>query len=124
MLKMYRSRLLAMLPIFGAAFVLFISPPAAAAEQAKKDNPVVATVNGQKIHLDDVEEARKKLPPQAQSYPTGVLYNYIINGLVNTELMAAEARKQGLHNDSIVRRQVSRLEAQVLQRELMRLVAH
>ena len=101
------------------AFVILMGP-ALAAETAKKDNPVVATVNGHKIHLDEVEAARTQLPPQAQNYPMSVLYNHIVNSLVNTRLMAEEARKQGLAGDAIVKQRLARLELQVLQQELMR----
>ncbi len=85
----------------------------------KKLDPVVAIVNGFEIHLSDISRARRQLPPQAQQYPMATIYNFLINNLVNTRLVAAAARKEGLDKQEDVVKQIRRLEEQILHQEYL-----
>lgn len=83
------------------------------------DDPVVAVVNGYEILMSDIMNRRQQLGPQAQQYPMQLLFNLILQDMIAVRLVADEARKQGYDKESQVRRTVSQIEDQILQRELM-----
>ena len=83
------------------------------------DDPVVAVVNGYEIFMSDIMNRRQQLGPQAQQYPMQLLFNLILQDMITVRLVADEARKQGYDKESQVRRTVSQIEDQILQRELM-----
>lgn len=91
---------------------------AAFAQDAAK-NPVVALVDGQEILLSDVENVRRQLPAQAQNYSIETLFDLIIGNMVNTRLIAAEARRTGLMDDAAVKRRLAAIEAQILEQEFL-----
>ncbi|MDD2877244.1 MAG: peptidylprolyl isomerase [Acidiphilium sp.] len=64
----------------------------AASTPAPKD-PVVATVNGYKIHLSDLAKAAQSLPPQLQQAPPQELYPVLLNRLVDERALLIQARK-------------------------------
>lgn len=78
--------------------------PAKAAAPAKagdstppaNPNPLIASVNGQEIHLDDVKKAAGNLPPQARKIPTNTLVGLLVNQLVGQKAIEIVARKEGL----------------------------
>ncbi len=85
---------------------------------AAKD-PVVAIVNDQKIHLSDVESVRNRLPAQLQKLPTEKVFSVLVNSLISTKVLAAEADRQGLRKDKEFRRQIAWVEDQLLERMLL-----
>lgn len=97
--------------LFAGFFILQTSVGLAA---EAKPNPVVAIVNGFEIHLSDVEQARRQLPPQAQQYPLTTVYKFLLKNLVDTRLTAAAARKNGLDKKADIVRQLRRVESQIL----------
>lgn len=102
------------------AALLGLSTPAAdAAEQERVDEVVVATVNGDRIYLSDVESSRDRLPERYQGLPTEALFQLLVNSLIDSKLAAAEARRHGLHESADVKRQMARIEEQVLERALL-----
>lgn len=106
--------------IFATSFavaVLALRPAAQAQEPG--NNPVVALVDGAEIRLSDVQAVQGQLPPQAQNYPLETLFNLIIGNMVNTRLVAAEARRTGLMDNAAVKRRLASIEAQVLEQEFM-----
>ena len=107
-----RTGLLAV--IIAAAF----AGPLARAQDGTK-NPVVAVVDGSKITLSDIERIRGQLPPQAQAYPMSMLFDFVIGNIVNTRLVANEARRTGLAEDAEIKRRLAGIEAQVLEQEYM-----
>ncbi len=98
--------------IIGAAFA---SIPAPAAEK----DPVVARVNGVEIHLANVEEARTRLPKRFRQGPIEGVFGILVNTLVDSKLMAAEARKQGIADDPSFKRRMAIVTEQVLERALL-----
>ncbi|MBL6933714.1 MAG: peptidylprolyl isomerase [Rhodospirillales bacterium] len=98
------------------AFALMLSAPFAA--QAQND-PVVATVNGIEIFRSDIDEARLRLPERFKEVPVEAVFGLLINSLVDSKLVAAEARKINLHEDEKVRKQMARIEEQVLERTFL-----
>ncbi len=65
-------------------------------------NPVVATVNGDAVHLDDVRAAAQTLPDDMRNMPPGVLFPMIVNQVIDQRALLITARKQGLQKDPAV----------------------
>ncbi len=98
--------------VIGAAFA---STPAPAAE---KDH-VVARVNGVEINFADVEEARTRLPKRFRQGPIEGVFGILVNTLIDSKIMAAEARKQGIADDPAFKRRMAIVTEQVLERALL-----
>lgn len=77
-------------------------------------DPVVATVNGQPIHLSDVRQAAEGLPANVRALPPEMLYPKLIDSIVSEKALADAARKQGLQNDPAVQQQIKAATDQVL----------
>lgn len=107
---------LALRMVAGALLATALIAPAIAADDP---NRVVAVVNGHEIKMADVDAAREMLPPQAMGYPPDVIFDFLVNNLVNTRLMAEEARRQGLAKDAEVRRRLAQVEDKVLEQEYL-----
>ncbi len=86
-----------------------------------QDDPVVAIVNKVKILRSELEDARMRLPDRLRNLPLQSVYGMLVNSLINTKLVAAEARKINLHNDEGVRKRISRIEDQILERAFLEL---
>ena len=56
-------------------------------------DPVLATVNGQPIHLSDVKAATDSLPPQARSMPPQQLYPMLLEQLIDARALLIQAQK-------------------------------
>ncbi len=82
-------------------------------------NPVVAMVNGEAIHLSDVEEARELLPTQMQSAPLEAVYGMLTDSLINVRLAAAKAKTLGLEDNPEYKLRLTRISNRVLERLLL-----
>jgi peptidyl-prolyl cis-trans isomerase C len=69
-----------------------------------KPDPVVAKVGTDVIHLSDVTAVANSLPPQARQMPPDQLLPKVLDQMVDTQVLAVEARKQGLDKDPSVER--------------------
>jgi peptidyl-prolyl cis-trans isomerase C len=95
------------------------APGATAAEAPA--NPVVARVEGQELHLADVQEAIADLPPELRSgTPLPVLFPLVLDQLIAQKVILNAARTQGLDKDEGVRAAVRRAEEEQLQQALLR----
>ena len=106
------------LVILGLSFQTPVQAAEEAAKEADKD-AVVALVDGVKIRLSDVTEARSRVPQNFQTLPEEALYPMLLNSLVETKLIAAEARRQGLENNTEIKAELARIKEQVLERILL-----
>lgn len=95
-----------------ALSVAFGAVPAIAASPATND--VVATVNGKQITRSEVVEFQQSMP-QLRQVPLEMVFDQILEHLINSQLIVAEARKQKLQDDAKVKEQLRQLENQVLQ---------
>src|SRR5258708_6486521 len=93
------ARLLAAV-LVGACFSA--NPLRARAED--KPDPVVAKIGADAIHLSDVTAAVDTLPPQARQMPRDELLPKVLDQMVDTRVLALEARKIGLDKDPGVQR--------------------
>ncbi len=79
-------------------------PKDAKAAAAANPNPVVATVNGDSVHLDDVRAAAQSLPEDMRNMPPGMLFPMIVNQVIDQKALLITARKQGLQKDPAVQK--------------------
>ncbi|MGE5506079.1 MAG: peptidylprolyl isomerase [Actinomycetota bacterium] len=89
-----------------------IALPAAAAEV--KD-PVVATVNGTDIHMSQLVEFQRTLPPQLAGAP----YDALLDIVVNNQLVYDAAKRDKLESDPEVKATMKQLEQKVLRQAWM-----
>ncbi len=95
------------------------APASAPATTANAADPVVATVNGQPIHLSDVRSAAATLPPNLRSMPEQVLYPMLLDRLIDQDALADEAHRIGLDKNPEVQREMRMAERAALQRALL-----
>jgi peptidyl-prolyl cis-trans isomerase C len=86
---------------------------------AAEEDPVVATVNGAEIHRSQALEVRRRLPAQMQQVPDDLIMPVLVNIVIDTKLVAAEARRQNLQDDPEVREQMAKLEELILEQYLI-----
>lgn len=99
--------------VAAVALTLFAVPSLAA------DDPVVATVGTTQIHLSEVTRTQQQLPDPYRTYPLQMLYPDLLDMVIDRQIAAAEARKQGLADDPAVKETMARIEDQLLQRTLL-----
>jgi peptidyl-prolyl cis-trans isomerase C len=116
----------------GAAAVVSAPGSAAAADKGKaaetgkaagKDkpagDPVFAVVNGEEIRQSTLDDARALLPQELQAVPASTLYPALLNQIINSVLIAKEARRRGLHKDEAMQRRLLRITDQILERAFL-----
>lgn len=108
------------LAAIGAATMMFASSVTAQTDTATVANTVVATVNGVKILRSDVEAARSQLPEQYRKLPMDQLYQPILNQLVRTKVLSAQARADKLHETEGYKRRVALIAERMLEEELLK----
>ena len=78
--------------------------PDATTAAAANPNPVVATVNGDPVHLDDVRAAAQSLPDDMRNMPPNMLFPMILNQVIDQKAILLAARKEGLQKDAAVQK--------------------
>ncbi len=84
-----------------------------------EENPVVAKVNGAEILYSDVAEAQSLLPEQYRKIPFEQIFSTLLDSLIDTRLSADDARKQDLDDSAAFKKEITRIENQLLQRNVM-----
>ncbi|AQS86270.1 MAG: peptidylprolyl isomerase [Acetobacter aceti] len=80
------------------------APAASAPAQPPMDpNSVIATVNGEKITLDDIRKSAANMPPQLRQMPQNMIFPMLVNQAVDQKAIQIAARKDGLQNDPEVK---------------------
>ena len=102
-----------------AALVVFSVP---VAPVLGAEDPVVATVNGEDIHLAEVKGAYKNLPQQYQQVPFETIFAGLIDSLIDAQLATADARTKKIHENKEFKEQMAQVERQLLQRMMLNLV--
>jgi peptidyl-prolyl cis-trans isomerase C len=75
--------------------------PAAPAAAAPAD-PVVASVNGMKIHFSDIQADAQNIPPQMQQMPPNQLFPILVSQEIDRKALLVAAKKEGLEKDPAV----------------------
>jgi len=102
-----------------AAAALFCAVSAGSVLAQPETDPVLATVNGQPIHLSDVKEATAGLPPQARSMPPQQLYPMLLEQLIDARALLIQAQRTGLDKDPEVQRAVQTAQERALETALL-----
>jgi peptidyl-prolyl cis-trans isomerase C len=82
-------------------------------------DPVLASVNGQPIHLSDVKEATASLPPQARMMPPQQLYPMLLDQLIDARALLIQAQRTGLDKDPDVQRSMQAASDHALESALL-----
>ena len=82
------------------------APATAAPATPAPADPILATVNGQPIHMSDLSAAAETLPPQARSMPPQQLYPMLLSQLIDAKALLLQAQKTGLDKDPTVAKQM------------------
>lgn len=102
-MRLIRSALLGAMIISGTALsssIIAAPSPAkstAPAPAAKEnENPLIASVNGEKIYLNDVRQAAANLPPQLQRLPVQTIIGALTNQMISQKAVQIAAERDGL----------------------------
>ena len=79
-----------------ALAVLTLAVPAMAQTPA---DPVVAVVNGTQLHKSDIEAAFESLPEQYRQMPLELIYDPLLDRVIDSQLLLTAADKAGLADD-------------------------
>jgi peptidyl-prolyl cis-trans isomerase C len=103
--------------IFGAAAMalMTLSQPAYAEESS-----VLAIVNGDKITRSDLDNAFSNLPPQYQNAPFEQMFPLLLTSLIDSKLVAADARARGLDKEPAYKERLEQISEQLLERYTIR----
>jgi peptidyl-prolyl cis-trans isomerase C len=100
-----------------ALAVLALVGPARAQDAAA--DPVVATVNGAQIHKSDVEAAYETLPQQYRQMPLEAIYEPLLDRVIDSRLLLAEAGERNLAEDPEVQAEITQARDNVLRDSLV-----
>ena len=111
------------IPLRAAAAALALALPLAvqsgapvqAQSTAPAKDPVVATVNGEKVMLSDLRALHADLPEQIRKIPLDQIYQPLLEQVVQIKLLAAKARADGLDKSPPIERRLRALTDRVLQ---------
>jgi peptidyl-prolyl cis-trans isomerase C len=78
------------------------APAAPSAAPAAPQDPVVAIVDGTKIHMSDIEAAAQSAPPQMQQMQPQQLFPLLVNQEIDRAALLIEAKKEELENNPAV----------------------
>ena len=81
---------------------------------AQSGDPVVAKVNGAAIHKSEVEAAHQQLPDQYKEMPLPMIYQPLLERLIDGRLLAAEAAERNLESDPAAQAVIERAKADAL----------
>ncbi len=84
-------------------------------EQAKAEDTVVATVNGQKIKQSDVLALYNGLPGQYRQLPIEFLQDQLVERLVDQKLVVAKAKADGTEKDAKYKERLALAKDQLLE---------
>ena len=91
----------------------------AAPAMAQPADPVVAIVNGTQIKKSDLEAAHQALPEQYRQMPLEMLYDPLLDRVIDSQLLLAEAQKEKLGDNPKVQAEIVRAKDNVLRDSLV-----
>ncbi len=98
-----------------AVAVLALALPAA----AQSEDPVVAVVDGTQIKRSELEAAQQTLPDQYREMPLQMIYDPLLDRIIDSRLLSAEAEKRKLGEDPKVQAEIERARDGVLRDSLV-----
>ena len=94
--------------------------PAAADTAKPAGDPVVAIVDGSEIHRSEVAQFQSSLPEQYRNMPLEMVFEPLLNRVIDTRLLAAQAVKEGLPDQPAVEAKLAELRQGLLRDEVLR----
>ena len=91
------------------------APPPAAKPAEPQADPVVATVNGQQIHLSELQVAQQSLPQQYRNVPLATVFPALLDRMVDSKLVEQDGRKNKVTDDPAFKKRMAFVEDQVVQ---------
>lgn len=91
------------------------APANAAPAATPAKDPVVAVVNGQPIYLSELEVAQQALPPQYRNMPLASVFPALLDRIVDSKLVVADARKNKVDADPAFKKRQAFVEDQLMQ---------
>jgi peptidyl-prolyl cis-trans isomerase C len=92
---------------------------ARAAATSTPDDPIVATVNGAEIRRSELETAQQRLPDQYKQVPLQMNYDPLLEQVINSRLLTAEAEKRKLGERPDVQAEIAAARDEVLRDNLV-----
>ena len=83
-------------------------------------DPVVAKVDGADIHRSDVARFQGSLPEQYRNMPLEMVFDPLLNRVIDTRLLAAAATEQGLDQQPDVEAKMAEVKEGILRDEVLR----
>lgn len=99
--------------LLAAVFGLALSP-AALAQEAKKEDKIVAIVNGYEIKTSEVAMAADDVMGQLPNVPPKLRYPFVVDYLVERHLLAQLAVKEGIADTDEYKRRLALYQAKAL----------
>lgn len=103
-----------------AAVIAVAAAPWLAAPALAQDDPVVARVNGAEIKKSDLAAAQANLPEQYRQMPLDLLYEPLLDQLINGRLLLDEATEAKVADDPEYQRQLGLTRDQLAREFVLR----
>jgi peptidyl-prolyl cis-trans isomerase C len=105
--------------LLAAASAALLAAGASAMADTASDNPVVAKVNGQEIRKDEITAAYQTLPEQYRQMPMEMLFDPLLQRVIDAKLLSAEAEKENIADEPATKAALERARASVLRDQLL-----
>lgn len=105
--------------VFAALLAMHNTSLLAAEKKPGEKDPIYAVVNGEEIRKSTLDDARTLLPRELQALPAHTLYPALMNQIINSVLIADEARRKNFHKKADMKRRLRRISDQVLERAFL-----
>ena len=92
-----------------------LPPSAPATPPAALKDPIVATINGQPIHLSELEVAQQALPQQYRNMPLQAVFPALLDRIIDSKLVVQDGRKNKVSDDPAFKKRMAFVEEQVIQ---------
>ncbi len=96
------------------AMLLILSASANAAGKKADADMVVATVNGVKITLSDMQDVKQMTNPQIAALPMNAVFEPLLDNLINTQVVAQAAKEAKIQDSAESKKMMKSLENQIL----------
>jgi len=105
-----------------AALTLLTTGAVAFGQDAAPDDPIVATVDGAEVRRTEVEAAAATLPEQMRQMPMQMLYDTLLDRVIDFRLLSNEAEQRDVGDDPDAVAALAQARAAVLRDVLIRRV--
>ena len=87
--------------------------------RADTADPVLAVVNGAEIHKSDLDAAYQSLPEQYRQMPLEAIYDPLLERVIDSRLLLAEAEKRDIAKDPEVQAEIAQARDNVVRDNLV-----